>query len=233
MFALQPVRFQLNHASAKGSGAAYSDREFSIWVTDLSDDVTEKDLAKTFDSRYESVKAVKIVRDSKKPFGFVRFTEQNDQREALIHMNGFRGLGDNPIRVSIAVPKSGLDQSSARSAGLKTDFGHYYEHYWSDRGAWGNYGSYKQQQNSQNSVLLTAASTKADHDLDLDEEERSGDDERLVDPHRPINVDAMNTEFVTRSEEAWDAAERDRWIYALDSDVDGAFVPNFKKRSNH
>ena len=32
-------------------------------------------------------------------FGFVRFGDQNDQREALMHMNGFRGLGEKPIKV--------------------------------------------------------------------------------------------------------------------------------------
>jgi hypothetical protein len=32
-------------------------------------------------------------------FGFVRFTDLNDQREALIHMNGFNGLGGKPIKV--------------------------------------------------------------------------------------------------------------------------------------
>ncbi len=32
-------------------------------------------------------------------YGFVRFGDQNDQREALIHMNGFRGLGEKRIKV--------------------------------------------------------------------------------------------------------------------------------------
>ncbi len=44
----------------------------------------------------------------------------------------------------------------------------------------------------------------------------------------PINVDAMNSEFVARSQEVWDAVERDRWLYDLDKDE--GFVPNFKKK---
>ena len=43
-----------------------------------------------------------VVEDTKgKVYGFVRFNNQNDQREALIHMNGFRGLGSDkrPIKV--------------------------------------------------------------------------------------------------------------------------------------
>ena len=39
-----------------------------------------------------------------KVYGFVRFNNQNDQREALIHMNGFRGLNRDkrPIKVRVA-----------------------------------------------------------------------------------------------------------------------------------
>ena len=45
-----------------------------------------------------------VVEDTKgKVYGFVRFNNQNDQREALIHMNGFAGLNENkrPIKVSL------------------------------------------------------------------------------------------------------------------------------------
>ena len=45
-----------------------------------------------------------VVEDTKgKVYGFVRFNNQNDQREALIHMNGFAGLNENkrPIKVNI------------------------------------------------------------------------------------------------------------------------------------
>ena len=46
-----------------------------------------------------------VVEDTKgKVYGFVRFNNQNDQREALIHMNGYRGLGSDkrPIKVKMA-----------------------------------------------------------------------------------------------------------------------------------
>ena len=56
---LQPVRFQLNHASAKQSGGMYSEREYSIWVSDLPDDITDEDFRKTFSTRYESVVSAK------------------------------------------------------------------------------------------------------------------------------------------------------------------------------
>ena len=53
--------------------------------------------------RYESVKSARVQIDSshgRKPYGFVRFAEQEDQRDALIHMNGFTGMGEKPIKVS-------------------------------------------------------------------------------------------------------------------------------------
>ena len=43
----------------------------------------------------------------------------------------------------------------------------------------------------------------------------------------PVNVDAMNAEFIARSEEVWESIEKDRWIYNLENDE--GFVPNFKK----
>ena len=44
----------------------------------------------------------------------------------------------------------------------------------------------------------------------------------------PVNVDAMNAEFIARSQEVWDAVEKDRWIYNLEND-DG-IAPNFNKK---
>ena len=73
-------------------------------------------------------------------FGFVRFTDLNDQREALIHMHGFNGLGGKPIKVSMAVPKYTLAKNVGDSS---TQYSHMYESYWSDRGAWANYGAYQ------------------------------------------------------------------------------------------
>ena len=37
----------------------------------------------------------------------------------------------------------------------------------------------------------------------------------------------MNAEFIARSQEVWDAVEKDRWIYNLEND-DG-IAPNFNK----
>ena len=44
----------------------------------------------------------------------------------------------------------------------------------------------------------------------------------------PVNVDAMNRELMERSLEAWDAMDRDRWIYSFDTE--DSIVPDFEKR---
>ena len=41
----------------------------------------------------------------------------------------------------------------------------------------------------------------------------------------------MNAEFIARSQEVWDAVERDRWIYNLEND-DG-IAPNFNKNRGY
>ena len=80
----------------------YSEREFSIWVSDLPSDISDEDFWKTFSTRYDSVVTAKLMREkarrgeTEKVYGFVRFASMNDQREALIHMNGFVGIPGHP-----------------------------------------------------------------------------------------------------------------------------------------
>merc|ERR1719151_330197 len=63
----QPVIFQLSHVSAKGKLG----QEHSVWISDLTSDITEKQLERSFATRFDSLKAVKIVEDAKgKVYGF-------------------------------------------------------------------------------------------------------------------------------------------------------------------
>lgn len=43
-----------------------------------------------------------------KGYGFVRFANEEDQRSCLIDMNGYKGLGNKPLKISNAIPKSRL-----------------------------------------------------------------------------------------------------------------------------
>lgn len=143
-----PVRFQLNHSSAQASGNnPFSEREFSIWVTDLPDNCDDEILTKTFASRFDSLKTAKVMTDlshGRKPYGFVRFTNQDEQRDALIHMNGFRGMGDKPIKVSMAIPKNkaGKEDEVGKKGG-GGQYSYFYESYWADKAAWTNYAAYQ------------------------------------------------------------------------------------------
>jgi len=236
-----PIRFQLNHASAKQSGSKYSIREFSIWVSDLPSDITEHEFKKAFSSRYDSIKSAKLMEEKDgKRYGFVRFTDMNDQREALIHMNGFDGLGQ-PMKVSMAIPKPCLSEASALAEKQSSQYSHMYEDYQYDRGAWGNYAAVKPQQSGGGGAkapILVSTSAQAATGLDWDLLMMSDDDEdedelagnRLIEHDTPVNVDAMNAEFIERSQEVWDAVEKDRWIYNLENDE--GMAPNFRQKSS-
>jgi len=243
-----PIRFQLNHASAKQSGSHYSVREYSIWVSDLPGDISEDEFKKTFSTRYDSIKSAKLMKEKGgRRYGFVRFTDMNDQREALIHMNGFHGLGQ-PMKVSMAIPKPCLSEASALAEKQSAQYQHMYEDYHSDRGAWGNYGAFQSGGGGQAGSggqaakpLLVSGSSKAGAALDWDlmmldggedsEEEEDEEDlagNRLIEHDLPVNVDAMNAEFIERSQEVWDAVEKDRWIYNLENDE--GMAPNFRQK---
>jgi len=100
--------FKLNWSSG---GAAAKDRpqEYSIFVGDLAAEVSDYLLLTTFQQRYPSCKAAKVVSDAQtmmsRGYGFVRFGEEADQQKALTEMQG-QYIGSRPVRVSLATPKS-------------------------------------------------------------------------------------------------------------------------------
>ncbi|KAG8237600.1 hypothetical protein J437_LFUL012399 [Ladona fulva] len=101
-----PIRFKLNHAST--TGRPPQDREFSLWVGDLSSDVDDYTLYRTFASRYQSIRTAKVILDASgfsKGYGFIRFANEEEQKRCLTEMNGHTGLGTKAIKISNAVPK--------------------------------------------------------------------------------------------------------------------------------
>jgi RNA recognition motif-containing protein len=103
--------FKLNWASGGGLIDRKEDRqpEYSIFVGDLSSEITEYDLLSIFQSRYMSCKSAKIMTDPRtgmtRGYGFVRFADALDQQRALLEMQGYF-IGSRAIRVSVATPKS-------------------------------------------------------------------------------------------------------------------------------
>lgn len=101
--------FRLNWASAATLDSQVAQTpEYSLFVGDLSTDTTEAHLLALFQSHFDSIKTVRVMTDPSsglsRCFGFVRFTNDEDRKKALIEMNG-QWLGGRQIRVALASPK--------------------------------------------------------------------------------------------------------------------------------
>ncbi|GBP04678.1 tRNA selenocysteine 1-associated protein 1 [Eumeta japonica] len=154
------VRFRLNSAVTLIN--YQQRREFSVWVGNLSSDVDDYQLYKTFSSKYTSIKTAKVILDGSgfsKGYGFVRFGIEDEQKSALYDMNEFVGLGSKPIKICNAVPKPknelgvALGTSSNYGYGSSTgvgstaaassaDYTQYYDPtstYWQGYNAWQSY----------------------------------------------------------------------------------------------
>ncbi|KAI1849214.1 hypothetical protein JX266_005175 [Neoarthrinium moseri] len=103
--------FRLNWASGGGLVDRRDDRspEFSIFVGDLGHEVNEFVLVALFQARFPSCKSAKIMTDQQtgqsRGYGFVRFSNEQDQQRALVEMQGVY-CGNRPMRVSPATPKN-------------------------------------------------------------------------------------------------------------------------------
>ncbi|KAF2233862.1 RNA-binding domain-containing protein [Viridothelium virens] len=104
--------FKLNWASGGGlADRSRDDRgpEYSIFVGDLGPEVNEFVLVSLFQSRFASCKSAKIMSDPisgmSRGYGFVRFSDEQDQQRALTEMQGVY-CGNRPMRISTATPKN-------------------------------------------------------------------------------------------------------------------------------
>ncbi|CAK9175507.1 unnamed protein product [Ilex paraguariensis] len=101
--------FRLNWATL-GAGERRADdtADYTIFVGDLSADVTDYVLQETFKSVYTSVKGAKVVTDRNtgrsKGYGFVRFGDEGEQMRAMTEMNGVY-CSSRPMRIGPAATK--------------------------------------------------------------------------------------------------------------------------------
>jgi RNA recognition motif-containing protein len=83
--------------------------EYSIFVGDLGPEVNEFVLVSLFQGRFPSCKSAKIMTDAmtgqSRGYGFVRFSDEQDQQRALVEMQGVF-CGNRPMRISTATPKT-------------------------------------------------------------------------------------------------------------------------------
>ncbi len=98
-----------NHDADKARCSDDRGPEYSIFVGDLGPEVNEYVLVSLFQARFPSCKSAKIMTDAmsgqSRGYGFVRFSDENDQQRALVEMQGVY-CGNRPMRISTATPKN-------------------------------------------------------------------------------------------------------------------------------
>ncbi|XP_063986095.1 tRNA selenocysteine 1-associated protein 1 [Diachasmimorpha longicaudata] len=205
------VRFRLNHASTTGKPAA--DREFSIWVGDLSTDVDDYSLYRAFAAKYNSIRTAKVILDSSgfsKGYGFVRFANEEEQKSSLVTMNGYRGLGTKALKICNAVPRpwnklagSTPPQMSSEysSTNVSSDSYNYYDtsSYWNSYSAW-QQGYYESEPTSDNYSNYVSEPKPEEDDLEL------------IEHSLPVDIDKLNRDIIEQDYNMWDALESSKWI---------------------
>ncbi|KAL6939304.1 hypothetical protein ACO0RG_003140 [Hanseniaspora osmophila] len=113
--------FRLNWASgATLQSIIPATPEYSLFVGDLAPDCYEQDLLTLFQTKYASVKTVRVMTDpitgASRCFGFVRFQDFLERELAVLEMNGVWCKG-RPLRVAYATPRSSSSSASGPSSG--------------------------------------------------------------------------------------------------------------------
>ncbi|KAL1501568.1 hypothetical protein ABEB36_006868 [Hypothenemus hampei] len=206
------VRFRLNNAS-NSTNRQLLDREFSVWVGDLSPDVDDYNLYRVFSSKYNTIKTAKVILDNNgfsKGYGFVRFGSEDEMRDSLITMNGYIGLGTKCLKISNAVPKPKGDTTTTTTSTTDTATTTYSQYY-DPSTYWQNYAANWQQQGyavDQNGALQMpqhAYVAQTDPKKDMDDLE-------LIEHSAPLDVDKLNVERIEQDCILWDALESSKWL---------------------
>ncbi|KAG8080361.1 hypothetical protein GUJ93_ZPchr0007g3385 [Zizania palustris] len=114
--------FKLNWASC-GAGERRTDdgSDHTIFVGDISADVTDSMLQEIFKANYPSVRGAKVVTDRitgrSKGYGFVRFGDENEQIRAMTEMNGTM-LSTRPMRLGPAANKKNMGTQQTYSTNV-------------------------------------------------------------------------------------------------------------------
>lgn len=204
------VRFRLNNAS--NTGRSLIDREFSVWVGDLSPDVDDYNLYRVFSSKYNTIKTAKVILDNSgfsKGYGFVRFGSEDEMKDSLVSMNGYIGLGTKALKICNAVPKpkGALTPGTGNASGGTnqsngTDFSQYYDPstYWQNYASWQSQGYYEQSGNEVPHHDSNPFGEKKEDDLDL------------IEHSAPLDTDKMNRDKIDADCNLWDALESSKWL---------------------
>ncbi|XP_008943502.1 PREDICTED: tRNA selenocysteine 1-associated protein 1 [Merops nubicus] len=196
-------RFKLNYATY--GKQPDNSPEYSLFVGDLTPDVDDGMLYEFFVKVYPSCRGGKVVLDQagvSKGYGFVKFTDELEQKRALTECQGAVGLGSKPVRLSVAIPKANRVKSMEYNQMYNYNYNQYYQQYHNYYAQWGydqNTGSYSYsypQYGYTQSMMQTY--------------EEVGED-ALEDPTPQLDVQEANKQFMEQSEELYDALMDCHW----------------------
>ncbi|GAB6033337.1 tRNA selenocysteine 1-associated protein 1 [Chamberlinius hualienensis] len=207
-----PKRYKLNHANHGNP----LNKEFSLFVGDLTPDVDDLGLYKAFSSWYPSCRVARVVLDANgrsRGYGFVRFADEYEQQQALIHMQNYSGVGGKPIRVSLATPKSKAQTatSPSQTTAPTVDYTQYfqqgyeqYQNYYQNWSDYTQYYGYNYATYAQPDQQVQPGQTP--------EVPYEAPENNLEEHDVPLDIDQENILFAEDSEEVFDAIEASRWL---------------------
>jgi RNA recognition motif-containing protein len=227
-----PNRFKLNY-TRNGKGSV-SVPEYSLFVGDLPEETDDLQLYQVFSSKYRSTRSAKVVQGEgrSRGYGFVRFTDEADQKRALMEMQGSNSFGKKPIRVCLATPKApGFRPPGAAPPGAPGQWPQqqqYPQQYpqqnpqqyggWGAPGSYGSWGGQQGwgqqgwgQQGWDGQQWQGGDWTGYEQQPQQEYSQQGEDEESLEDPTPDVDIDQANQEFMEQSEELYTALEGSRW----------------------
>ncbi|XP_078395295.1 tRNA selenocysteine 1-associated protein 1-like isoform X5 [Cetorhinus maximus] len=197
-------------------------QEYSIFVGDLSSEVDDFHLYDYFVKKYPSCRGGKVVTDTSgnsRGFGFVRFSDEAEQKKALEECQNSKGLGGKPIRISIAVPKSAKTKPEYQPT-TTYNYTQYYQQYQQYYSQWGydpyagySYG-YPQYGTTEAPAITSSLITEMTQLSEFQQNStitEETDEEPVEDPDPKLDIDEVNKQFMEQSEELYDSLMNCHW----------------------
>jgi len=218
-------RFKLNWATY-GKDSFSQGPEYSIFVGDLSPDVTDHALQEFFQRHFPSCKAAKVVLDAagnSRGYGFVRFSDEMEHRKAMIDMQGAVGCGSKPLRVSAATPKSRPQSNAGNPAtsystasAANQQYMQQYQQYQQYLAAWQGYQHQQQQQQLQQQQYYQHYQQyqpygQTAYQQPTSYEETVTVDNTAEDPNPPLDITTENKNIISNEAELYYELEQSRW----------------------
>nr|XP_015210152.1 PREDICTED: putative uncharacterized protein C6orf52 homolog [Lepisosteus oculatus] len=201
----------------------FSSPEYSVFVGDLTPEIDDFQLYEFFVKKYPSCKGGKVVTDqfgNSRGYGFVKFSDEKEQRKAMEECQNATGLGGKPIRISIAVAKSNK-MNYQHNQNYYTQYYQQYQNYYSQWG-YDPYGSYNYGYGpygpapSAPGMATPLASTDGttvgtDAQASAEKSAEDAEEEPVEDPALHMDIDTLNRQFMERSEELYDSLMNCHW----------------------